>query len=744
MVDIIKINYHQESESKDATAPLMNRLDPVWVFLEAQKDRWFYWTVAAFMAGCAAINVIPADYKAHEYELISIVCLAILISLVRMKARGSYLLSLSLVLLAGLSYTAYRSEMDGVGPIKGRIGPIQIIGQVEDIDLDGGRVRLLLTDIIIDNVPGRSVGFPRRGKVRLTVSAGQPLPVIGDRVGLRAVLKPPPRPVYPGSFDIGRRSWFGGISAYGFSLGNLSIEERDARPGFEQLFLSALKELRSRVSFRVRNAVPGSTGDILDALITGERQGIEDRDRDALRDAGLAHLLAISGLHVGLVATSVHLFVRYMLSLVPWVSLRIPARKPAALAAMCAALGYALLAGFTVPTMRAFVMTSLALFAVMVDRSPISMRLVAVSALVVMLVSPDSVAGASFQMSFAAVMALVAFYEGDGGRRLVVLMREKGQRRIAGYFLATVATTLVAGTATMPFSIYHFGRFAVYGVVSNFMAMPIMGFLVMPGALMGVLLMPLGLEHWPLVLSSLGVDAVLAVARAVSSIPGAVLICAEPGIPVAAVLSFALLWGCLWRGRVRYLAAIPVALGLLFLVMDGRVPVVIVSEDGEVGIPLEDGILLVNDPARARYESDIWMESLGLTAKRSFAEQIEEYPIEQGVENFIALSCDDAGCIYRTDHTRGSISVSILKDPEGIGADCRRADVVISPVPVPRYGCGRDGALLIDPFYLKDHGAVAVFRDEGNGSGRPVRLDTVEGHRAGRPWALSGRRGFNR
>lgn len=722
----------------------MYRFDPFWTFLEAQKDRWFYWAVVAFMAGCASINVISTDYNTYEYILLSIVYFAFLIFFVRIGAGGSYLLFLPLVLLAGLSYTAYRSAADGVEPILRKTGPVQLSGQVEDIESGGGRVRLLLTDVMIDGVPGTSVSFPREGKVRLTVSAGQPLPGIGDRVGLRAVLKPPPRPVYPGSFDIGRRSWFDGISAYGFSLGKLSIDKRDARPGFDQLFLSALKELRSRVSLRVRNAVPGSTGDILDALITGERQGIEERDRDALRDAGLAHLLAISGLHVGLVATSVHLFVRYMLSLVPWMSLRIPARKPAALAAMCAALGYALIAGFTVPTMRAFVMTSLALFAVMVDRSPISMRLVAVSALVVMLVSPNSVAGASFQMSFAAVLALVAFYEGDGGRRLVALMREKGQRRIAGYFLATVATTLVAGTATMPFSIYHFGRFAVYGVISNFLAMPIMGFLVMPGALIGVLLMPLGLEYWPLVLSSLGIDAVLAVARAVSSIPGAVLICAEPGIHVAAVLSFALLWGCLWRGRVRYLAVIPVLLGIALLVTDGRVPVVIVSEDGEVGIPLEDGILLVSDPARARYETGIWMESLGQTAKRSFAEQIEEHPVEQGVENFIALSCDDVGCIYRTDRTRGGISISILKDPAGIGADCRRADVVISPVPVPRYGCGRDGALLIDPFYLKDHGAVAVFRNEGNGSGRPVRLDTVEGHRGGRPWALSGRRDFNR
>lgn len=230
-----------------------------------------------------------------------------------------------------------------------------------------------------------------------------------------------------------------------------------------------------------------------------------------MRDAGLAHLLAISGLHIGLVGGLLFFVVRLLLATSETLALRYPIKKWAALAAVAGSFGYLLVSGGTLPTQRAFLMLSLALLAVLIDRVAISMNLVAWAALVILMLVPESLLSVSFQMSFAAVVGLVAVYE------TAVLRHARGAgpagpaRRAGLYLGAVLLSTLVAGTATAPFALYHFNRFALYGVLANLIAVPLTALWIMPWAVVAFALMPFGLEAWALAPMGLGIEAVIAV-----------------------------------------------------------------------------------------------------------------------------------------------------------------------------------------------------------------------------------------
>ncbi len=261
--------------------------------------------------------------------------------------------------------------------------------------------------------------------------------------------------------------------------------------------------------------------------MVGERGAIPSDVRAAMQQSGLAHLLAISGLHLGLVAGFVFFAVRGALALWPGVVLRYPVKKWAAAALSMSAV-YLLLAGATVPTQRAFIMTGLILLAVIVDRRGISMRLVAWAAIVVLLIRPEALLSVSFQMSFAAVVALVATYEVAGGKVRQSLGQRGIRQRLAVYLVSILLTTLVASTATAPFAAFHFNQFAAYSNVSNLIAIPIAAFWVMPLIVVSLVLMPFGLEGAVMPVLGVGIDIIIGVARAVSAWPGASLNVAAP------------------------------------------------------------------------------------------------------------------------------------------------------------------------------------------------------------------------
>jgi competence protein ComEC len=322
--------------------------------------------------------------------------------------------------------------------------------------------------------------------------------------------------------------------------------------------------------------------------------------------------------------------------------------------------------------------------------------------------------GPSFQMSFAAVIALVAFYE-TFREPIARRQREGGSlRRVALYFVGICLTSAVATVATTPYAVYHFNRFALYALPANMLAVPITGFWVMPWAMVACLLMPFGLESWGLVPMGWGVDAIIAVAEAVAAWPAAVRL--VPSVPAwgLALLTAGGLWICIWRRAWRRLGLLPIAAGCASLLVV-RPPDLIVSADAKlIAARAADGAYMMSSPRGAKMTEETWL-------RRAAAELGEVWPAS-GTSTDGALSCDSVGCLYRA---RGR-TVAILRDPRGAAEDCASADLVIGEVP-PR-GC-RGAATVVGRVDLWRNGTHAVWLEpEG------VRIESVDALRGERPW----------
>ena len=447
-------------------------------------------------------------------------------------------------------------------------------------------------------------------RVSLPASDGTGLR-IGQAVTLRATLQPLPEPIEPGGFDFGRQAWFARLGATGYATSKVAPLGGAPAPPWDLAAWAEIDALRATVNARIRAALPDETGEIAIALITGERGGISEEVTQAMRDSGLAHILSISGLHMVIMAGTVFWLVRALLALVPGLALRYPIKKWAAAAALAAASFYLALSGAAVPTVRSWLMMSIVLIAVMLDRPALTMRNVALAALAILIVAPESLFDPSFEMSFAAVVGLVAFYEWLAKRRRPSLTDVSPVwatlRRGASLVGGAAATTLVAGTAITPFAIYHFHRMTHFGLIANLVAAPLVSLLIMPMALLSLLAMPFGLEAWPLKAMGLGIRLMVGTGEWVASFPGAVSIL--PQISGASLVLIVLggLWLCLWQTRTRALGLVIAAAGLALAPQAERPDVLIEREGATAALRSDAGSLVFPPATAASYSADNWL-----------------------------------------------------------------------------------------------------------------------------------------
>ena len=544
--------------------------------------------------------------------------------------------------------------------------------------------------------------------IRVSTRSGEPPLEPGDRIRLRAFLMPPSPPVEPGGFDFARQAYFMQLGAVGYALGEPEVlAQAEARS-----WSLALSALRQAIAERITEAVPGPSGAIGVALLVGLRGALPDQIWDEWAIAGIAHLLSISGLHLALVAGTLFFCARIALALAPPLALRLPTKKIAALLALIGAFGYLLISGAPVPTQRAFIMTALMLLAVMVDRNPFSMRLVAFAAFVVLLLEPETLLGASFQMSFGAVVALIAVYETGAAKRPAAAGGLDW--RLVMYVAGVALTTLVASAATTPFSIYHFSRFPTYGIVTNLIAVPLTGIWIMPWGMLGLLLIPLGLDGPCFMLMGYGIEVIIAAATFVAELPGAAL--AVPRPPLAALVATVLggLWLCLWRTSWRRLGLLGLVLGLLLTVLQQRPDLLIDARGQIVAVRLDDGRLALSPWKRDRWITESWLQDAG-------QDQGAAWPESGGAAG--PLRCDALGCVLQRD---GQL-VALAREPEALEEDCARAALVIS---YPRIERCPNGTPLIGPQALDRSGGLALWLDPAG-----IEILTVREVRGERPWA---------
>ncbi|MEH6720967.1 MAG: ComEC/Rec2 family competence protein [Aurantimonas endophytica] len=549
-------------------------------------------------------------------------------------------------------------------------------------------------------------------RVRILVgSRHQPIAPGENYAGL-VRLRPPSGPAYPGSHDFALQPFFDGVGAYGFGLGAPDGMVGDAppgpRPGIAERIRTQLALIRLAMTERIQDTIGGPAGAIAAALITGERAAIPEDAEEWLRSTGLAHVLSISGLHMAIVAGFALVLVRSLLALIAPVALGLPTKKIAAVAALAVATFYLGISGANVATQRAYVMLAVMLLAVLFDRPALTLRNLSIAAIVVVALRPHAVMTASFQMSFAATAALIGGYAAWNSRqrrRGQAVARRKGGigRAVLVGLAAIIATSLFAGTATAPYSAYHFHRMALFGFVANLLTMPLFSFWIMPLALIGTLLMPFGLDGWFLQLMGAGVSLVLDIAYEVHlRLPdrGVGLMTAEGLL----LLTAAIIAGSFFTSGLRWLAVPLATFGLLLFPDRSPLPELLIFEDGKE-------LATVGEAGDLAFLRDLPNDFVAEQWERAFAPQIRP-----GSAQRIRLPADCAEGFCRFA-TRGGLRIAWTNDYEKTGMACDEADVAIVARAIRLTRC-QSGAALVTLRTLRRSGSLAV--STAPGTARPV------------------------
>lgn len=616
--------------------------------------------------------------------------------------RGAWApwLVLPAAVMAGFCLAGWRTAEVAAPVLSFRYyGPIE--GRVVEIDRSASdKLRLTLDRVVLSDVPPERV--PARVRVSLHGTQDYVRPEPGMVVILTGHLAAPEGPVEPGGYDFRRQAWFDRLGAVGYTRTPVLMLEPPA-PGLTLFFA----RLRMAMSARVQQMLPGQAGAFAAVLMTGDRSGLTRQTQDDLRASNLSHLLSISGLHMVLLCGTVFAALRFGLALIAPLALRLPIRKIAALAALAVGLFYYFLSGQGVPAERAYIMIAVMFGAVLVGRRAISLRSVALAAILVLTFRPETMVEPGFQMSFAATVALVVAFQAlrhlpklpDWSRGLVTL----------------VASSAVAGAATAPFAAAHFNRIADYGLIANLLSVPLMGLIVMPAALVAVLLWPLGMAPLALWVMGWPLRWILGVAHGVAGLSGAVTRVPAPPVEVLPLIALGGLFLVLWQARlpVRLAGVLPMMAALLIWSQVER-PALLISGDGALlGLMTPEGRAL-SKPRGQGFAAASWLEDDGDAADQPAAAARMGFGGGSG-----ETTATVAGLTLRQFWGRGAATRAV--------AACGTADLLIlgaeASVGLPR------GCRMIDRRMLARTGPMAIWATREG-----PRIETVRQVSGERRW----------
>lgn len=667
--------------------------------IAAQRGRLLLWAPVLLALGIGGYFALPIEPGRGAFATIAALAAAAAIGTRRGGETAGPLWMAVLLVAAGVLIAGARTHSKAAPVLDFRYyGPVE--GRVVTVDRSvSDAVRVTLDDVVLARVGVAET--PARVRVSLHGAQGFVTPRPGMRVMVTAHLSAPSGPVEPGGFDFRRHAWFLQIGAVGYARTPM-LALAPPTPGEP---VAALNRFRLDLAAEVRARLPGQTGAFAAAVMTGDRSGLSRETLDAMRDTNLAHLLAISGLHMGLLSGFVFLVVRAGLALVPWAALRWPTKKIAAIVALAAATGYLALSGGNVSTQRAFVMVSVMLLAVLMDRRALTLRSVAVAALIVLVLRPEALLGPGFQMSFAATTALVLVFSRLRDTQARV---PRWARGAAGVFISSA----VAGIATAPVAFAHFNQSATYGLIANLAGVPLMGSVVMPAGVLAAVLAPIGGAGIGLTAMGWGIDAILAIARTVSQWPDAVRYVPQPPGWVLPVLTLGALWAVLWQGRARIVGVAAFALAIAGWTLADR-PAVLIAENGAlVGVMGAEGRAL----SRARghgFVARSWLENDGGGRDREAAHALSAPLREDG-----ALWVTVAGA---------PLAVVFGAENDALDAVCARAGAVITNRDIDTVPTG---CAVFGPADLRQSGALALRVVDGR-----ARVASVLARGGQRPWS---------
>ena len=474
--------------------------------------------------------------------------------------------------------------------------------QVEEMPAS---VRLTLGDVKISEEsrlhqkPVKIIRLTLKGKLAKSETKLWP----GQQVRLDAVLLPPNEPIAPGAYDFRRKAYFSGISAVGFAISRPQILKEAPSS-----FITKLTSLRHSITTLLRKSIGGVEGEIAVGLVTGDRAGIPENIRQAFANSGLAHILAISGLHLSIVAGLAFLCIRRGLSLFPAIVLRWPVKKWAAGAALVFTFGYLLVSGMSIPAQRAFIMTGIVLLGVLTDRTALTLRNVALAASLILLIAPESLMLPSFQMSFSAVIALVSGYEALRQPLSEWSVKKEGSRRFFLYLSGILISTILATAATTPYVIYTFNRFTLHAIPANLVSIPLLSFAIMPLLVIFLCFSFFGLEGWVVYPLKLSIGWMTAIGIEIGSWPGSVLLVHAMSPLGLGLFTLGALWLALWKTSWRWAGWIGIVSCVGIMWVNRPPDLYVLAEKKLISFAGERQKVWVNSLRSGRFARESWMK----------------------------------------------------------------------------------------------------------------------------------------
>ncbi|RAK69260.1 competence protein ComEC [Phenylobacterium kunshanense] len=682
----------------------------------AQSERWTLWTPVAFGVGCGLYFGLLREPQLW----VAWALLALTAGLLACTRRSpDRVVTMALVLAACMTggFAVAKLRTDAVKAPVAQAGarPQWVDAWVVDIASPGqGGQRLLLAPVSVGDWAARATPI----RLRVTLRPGTTLPRPGDAVRVLAILNPPPPPAAPGAYDFARDAYFESMGAVGLALRSPEATSFE-RPAPWRLRLSMrVNAARWALTHRIVESLGPETGGLAAAMTTGHEAFIPREQVDALRAAGLAHIVSISGLHMAIVGGFVFAAARLAIAAWPWLALRLHGKKAAALVGLAAVGGYLVLSGAPPPAERAAITAAAAFAAILVDRQAISLHALALAAMGVMLLQPEAVTEPGFQMSFAATAALVALAEiwPRPVREIDVPWPIRAVQAAATWTAASIAVSFVAGLATGPFAIQHFNRVSTWGLLANLAVAPVSSFLMMPGLAIGAALTPIGLGQAPLEVAGWSIGLMMRIAESTAAAPGSqVVVASAPGWALPASF-IGLLFVCLWRGPLRWIG-LPVAAAVLWAPRPPT-PEVWVAADG-AAVAVRDGAdAILLRPDVKLFGAELWARRRGLA------------PVASEAARDAVFACDRWSCAPQPGAPVELSAAWNLRRPLKPGrleALCAQAEIVILRNDFRPESCA--APLVLTGRDFAAGGSAELYRTKGG-----WRIVWGQDQRGRRPW----------
>lgn len=702
---------HSGTPFASAWRGAMHRLEN---WLETERERLALWVPIALGAGIVAWFTLPGP--AH-WAAWTALCGALALASLALPAGGRVrlmLMSGALLAAAGCALVWGKALTVGERPIARPVF-MQVQGRVVTVEPQPALNRTRVTI-----APDAALGLPDLIRVNIVDKDWDRSMGRGATLSFRSRLMPPAPPAVPGAYDFAERAYFLGIGATGRALAPIKVVRAAPEHG---------EAIRLRLADHIRTRLDGGEGAIAAALASGDRGAISEADADAMRRSGLSHLLSISGLHVSALIGAVVMLIYRLLALSPRLALGAPLMLIAAGGGAVAGIAYTLLTGAEVPTVRSCIAALLILGGLALGREPISLRLVAAGAVIVLIFWPEALTGPSFQMSFAAVAVLIALAEAEWFRRLTSARDEnwgmKAGRTLLGLFLTGIAIEC----ALTPIAMHHFHQAGILGALANLVAIPLTTFVIMPAEAMALLLDSVGLGAPFWWITGKALSLLLMVAHGVAAHP-----LATWALPVASGTPFVVmmlggLWLLIWHGRVALWGLVAVAGGAVAMLATPAPDLLVTGDGRHLAIRQDDGrIALLRGGA-----GDYVRGMLGSSAGEGMGSDVGAAML--ALAEAPQARCSRDLCVAKV--TAGKRDWTILATHSRMTVPwnalikvCADADIVVSDRRLPAACSPR--WLKLDRASLRETGGVAVYLKQQKWRG-------VRQPRDRHPWVVADR-----